>query len=58
MDWFVFIVSIGSILLASHMALERNRSSRTWAWIAVLVGPLAPLALAVLGDAKHLAPAN
>jgi hypothetical protein len=57
MDWLVFIVSIGSIPLASHMAFERNRSSRIWAWIAVLVGPLAPLALAVLGDARHPAPA-
>ena len=57
MDWLVFIVSMGSIPLASHMAFERNRSARTWAWIAALVGPLAPLALAVLGDARHLAPA-
>jgi hypothetical protein len=52
MAWWIFvIVSIGSIPLASAMAQERNRSSRRWCWIAVAVGPLAPLALLVVGDA-------
>jgi hypothetical protein len=51
MAWWLFvIVSIGSIPLAGAMARERNRSSRRWLWIAVAVGPLAPLALLVLGD--------
>jgi hypothetical protein len=58
MAWWVFvIVSIGSIPLAGEMARERNRPSRRWLWIAVAVGPLAPLALLVLGD-RRAAPAN
>jgi uncharacterized protein (DUF983 family) len=52
-EWWVFvIVSIGSIPLAGEMARERNRSSNTWLWIAVAVGPLAPLALLLLGDRR------
>jgi hypothetical protein len=58
MDWVVLIVSIGSIPLASHMAFERHRSSRRWAWIAALVGPLAPVALGGLGAARHPAAAT
>jgi hypothetical protein len=58
MAWWVFvIVSIASIPLAGEMARERNRSSRRWLWIAIAVGPLAPLALLVLGEARA-APAN
>lgn len=52
-EWWVFvIVSIASIPLAGEMARERNRPSKTWLWIAVAVGPLAPLALLVLGDRR------
>ena len=51
------IVSLASIPLAGAMARERNRPSKTWLWIAVAVGPLAPLALLLLGD-KRPAPAN
>ncbi len=52
-EWWLFvIVSIGSIPLAGAMARERNRSSRRWLWIAVAVGPFAPLALAILGDIR------
>ena len=55
-EWWVFvIVMIGSIPLAGAMARERNRPSKTWLWIAVAVGPLAPLLLAVLGN-KRSAP--
>jgi hypothetical protein len=50
--WLLVIVSIASIPLAGEMARERNRSSKTWLWAAVAVGPLAPLALAVLGDKR------
>jgi uncharacterized protein (DUF983 family) len=58
MAWWLFvIVMIGSIPLAGAMARERNRSSRTWLWIAVAVGPLAPLALLLLGD-RRPAPAR
>ena len=56
--WWVFvIVSIGSIPLAGEMARERNRPSRRWLWIATAVGPLAPLALLLLGD-RRSAPAR
>jgi hypothetical protein len=57
MAWLIFIVSIGSIPLAGAMAGERNRPSRRWLWIAVVVGPLAPLVLLVLGD-RHPAAAR
>ena len=49
MDPIYFIVSIGSIALAGHMARARNRSFKTWLWTAALIGPLAPLALVFLG---------
>ena len=58
MWWFVFIVSIASIPLAGKMAQERAMSFRIWLWIAAFVGPLAPLALLILGDAEHPARAN
>lgn len=51
--WFFVVVSIGSIPLAGAMARERNRSSKTWLWTAVAIGPLAPLVLLILGDAQH-----
>ena len=52
-EWWVFvIVSLASIPLAGEMARERNRPSKRWLWIAVAVGPLAPLALLVLGDRR------
>lgn len=53
MAWLIFcVVSIGSIPLAGAMARERNRSPKTWLWVAVAVGPLAPLVLLVLGDRR------
>ena len=60
MWWIVVIVSIGAIPLASHMAHARGRSPRAWAWTAVIIGPLAPLVLVILGkaDDEHPAPAN
>jgi hypothetical protein len=62
MAWWLFvIVSIGSVPLAGAMARERNRpSNKRWLWIAVAVGPFAPLALAVLGSHRdqHPAPTN
>jgi hypothetical protein len=50
--WVFVIVMIGSIPLAGEMARERNRSSKTWLWAAVAVGPIAPLLLLVLGDRR------
>ena len=58
MSGLILIVSIASIPLAVEMARERGRSSKVWFWIAFLVGPLAPLALLFLGDARRRAPAN
>jgi hypothetical protein len=55
---FIFIVSIVSMPLATEMARERARSPGVWFWVAFFVGPLAPLALLILGDTKHSAPAN
>src|SRR5690242_11743499 len=53
--WWIFvIVSIGSVPLASTTADERNRSSRRRFWTAMVVGPLAPLALLILGDARGI----
>jgi hypothetical protein len=59
MWWFIFIVSIGSILLAGQMARARKGSFRTWLWTAVFIGPLAPLALLIFGglDRKTRHPA-
>jgi hypothetical protein len=56
--WLFVIISIGSIPLSGAMARERGRSSRKWLWVAVAVGPLAPLALLILGDAGPPAPAR
>ena len=53
MSWLIVIASIASIPLAAEMARERARSRKVWLWLAALVGPLAPLALLVLGEAKH-----
>lgn len=56
--WLFVIISIASIPLAGAMARERNRSSKKWLWIAVAVGPLAPLVLLILGDATNRASAS
>jgi hypothetical protein len=58
MSWFIVIVSILSIPLSAAMAEERERSPRTWALTAAFVGPLAPLLLLLLGQAKRSATAN
>ena len=56
--WLFVIISIGSIPLAGAMARERNRPSGKWLWIAVAVGPVAPLVLLILGEAKRPASAG
>jgi hypothetical protein len=50
--WVFVIVMLGSIPLAGAMARERDRPSKRWLWIAVAVGPIAPLLLLVLGDRR------
>ena len=56
--WLFVIISIASIPLAGAMARERDRPPGKWLWIAAAVGPLAPLALLLLGDAKRPTSAN
>ena len=56
--WIFVIVSLGSIPLAEAMAREHNRSFRGWFWTAVIVGPVALLALLLLGDARRSVSAN
>jgi ABC-type microcin C transport system permease subunit YejB len=60
MDWITLIVFLASIPLAGAMARARGRSFKAWLWISVLIGPLAPLALAILGQSRdgRTAPAN
>jgi len=58
MSWFIVIVSFISIPLSAMMAEERERSPRAWAWTAAVVGPLVPLLLLLLGQAKRAIPAN
>jgi hypothetical protein len=58
MSWFIVIASILSIPLSAVMAEERERSARTWAWTAAVIGPLAPLLLLLLGQAKRSATAH
>jgi hypothetical protein len=58
MYWFIVIVSLISIPLSAMMAEERERSPRAWALTAAVVGPLAPLLLLLLGQAKRAVPAN
>jgi hypothetical protein len=58
MWWAILIVSVASLPLAAAMAVERDRSAKFWVWIALVVGPLAPLALLLLGQAKRLSPTS
>ena len=53
MDWLLFIVCFASMPLSFQMARERGRSGKTWLWVAAFVGPLAPIALRLLGDARR-----
>jgi hypothetical protein len=49
--WVSFVLAfVASMLLAGRMAHDRHRSIKAWVWIASIVGPLAPLALCILGD--------
>jgi len=56
--WVVQLLLFATIPLAAEMAQERQRSPRRWAWTAVLIGPLAPVMLALLGDARREAAAG
>jgi hypothetical protein len=41
MDVVVIIAAVACIFLAAYIAEQRGRSVKAWAWIAVLIGPLA-----------------
>jgi hypothetical protein len=61
--WLIIqLVSIASMPATYDMARERGRSPRGWLYIALIIGPLALLALLILGKrdskAKHPAPVN
>jgi hypothetical protein len=53
MFWLFLVICLVSIPLSAEMARERGRSPRVWFWIAFLVGPLAPVALLLLGDSRR-----
>jgi hypothetical protein len=60
-SWLILqLISIASMPAVYDMARNRGRSTRAWLYIAVVVGPLAVLALLVLGardaEAKQPAP--
>jgi hypothetical protein len=40
-DLITLLVFIGSVYLAGLLAERRGRSFKNWAWIAVIIGPLA-----------------
>lgn len=51
--WLILqIVPIASMPAAFEMARERGRSPKGWLWAAFFVGPLALLALLLLGRAR------
>jgi hypothetical protein len=56
MWWLFVILSLASIPLSTEMARERERSPRLW--IALLVGPLVPLVLLLVGQARRSQPTN
>jgi hypothetical protein len=61
--WLIIqLVSIASMPAVYDMAYDRGRSTRAWLNMALIFGPLALLALLILGErgskAKHPAPAN
>jgi len=58
MMWVFLAICFLSIPLATEMARERGRSRRVWFWASFLVGPLAPIALLLLGDARRSIPAS
>ena len=61
--WLIIqLIAIASMPAAYDMARERGRSTRAWLYMALIFGPLALLALLILGKrdskAKQPAPAN
>lgn len=53
--WILLIlqlVTIASMPVAFDMARARGRSPKAWLWVAFLVGPLALLALLLVGHGR------
>jgi hypothetical protein len=42
MDAITLVALIGSMYLAGRIAERRGRGVKMWAWIAAIIGPLAP----------------
>jgi len=54
MAWLIIaLVTVGSMPAAYDMARDRDRSPRAWLNIAFFVGPLALVALLVLGKRER-----
>ncbi len=54
--WLIIqLVSIAAMPAAYDMALDRGRSTRAWLWTALIFGPLALLALLILGKRNNQA---
>jgi hypothetical protein len=54
--WLIFqLVSIAAMPAAYDMALDRGRSTKAWLWTALIFGPLALLALLILGKRNNKA---
>jgi hypothetical protein len=51
--WLIItLVSIASMPVAYGMARDRGRSTEAWLGTAMIFGPLAPLALLILGKRR------
>jgi hypothetical protein len=58
-NWLIFqLLALATVPAAYDMARDRGRSSTAWLWIASIFGPLALLALLVLGkrDSETIRP--
>jgi hypothetical protein len=56
--WLIIqLIAIASMPATYDMARDRGRSPRAWLYIALVIGPFAPLALLLLGkrggDARY-----
>jgi hypothetical protein len=54
----IALITVGSMPAAYDMARDRGRSTRAWLNWAMLFGPLALVALLILGCKKPAAPAH
>ena len=52
-NWLIFqLLAMAAMPAASDMALDRDRSTKAWLSAALIFGPLALLALLILGKRK------